>query len=439
MARRTSKIWLLLAPLLALAAVIAIIFDVLNKPHSIADIGQTLRMSDVTEMTHLYPWRPKSERALLPVPPDRAVDIIDPDLHVPLQRFVQGLDSSSESDSLQTDGNHRETALSFYPTASQADVRRPRLSQTFAPGGDVVIAEKLWRLDGTLAHKMANSDDGRFADVSEYADDGYTVTFQKKTDLHPEDYWNGPRLLEERHYLDKDHGHALVFSSIYNPDGTSTITNFDSDGHVLREAIWSKWHSVAGTKVVAYYPGTHKIRFSSQSNSIEDAVAYYRLDGTQSHQLSISNGHTTVTTFDKNGVALPYEQYFDRIDKTVDGVVKSEYKLLFLTEKDAAGHMTRRVDLWHQPGLPDSEDRFNVTIGGVRYLEVDSLYAADGTLETVKYWKDELKDPPDKVETHLPAENIRMQLPDDETRLDLPSLDGDDLPVPPPLRGPGGH
>jgi hypothetical protein len=437
MAHRTLKIWLLLAPLLALAAVIAIVFDAITKPHSVADIGQTLRLSDTIETTHLYPWRSKSERTGMPVPPDRAVDI-RAGVDAPGHRFVQGLDDSSEDDTLQADGNHSETALSFYPRASLAEARHPRLSQTFAPGTNVVIAEKLWRYDGTLTRKMANSADGRFTDESEYADDGYTVTFQKKTDLHPEDYWDGPRLLEERHFLGKDQAHALVFSNIYNADGTSTITNFDADGHILREAVWSKWHSVNGTKVVAYYPGTHQIRFSSVTGSLDDVVAYYRVDGTQSYLLSIGVGHMGVKAFDKNGVALPYEQYFDRVDKTVNGAIKSEYKLSVLTQKDAAGQVVRKVDLWHQAGMPDSDYRFNVTISGVKYMEVDWLYSLDGTLATVKYWKDELKDPPDKVENHLPTENIRMQLPDDAIKLNLPVQDGDDLPMPLPQHGPGG-
>jgi hypothetical protein len=438
MARRISKNWLLLAPSLVLVAAVPIAFKSFQQIQPPADIGQTLNLSGVLLGTHLYPARSKDEMALLIVPPDRAIDVRSPDPYAPVKRFVRGLDGSREDDGLQSDGHHKESALSFYRVSSLADVPKPRVLQEFAPGSDIVIAEQRWRLDQTLAYKMTGSADGRFTDVTEYADDGYTVTFQKKVDMLPEDYWNGPRVLEERHYLVKDHSSLLTYSNIYNPDGTNTITKL-IDGFVVEKAVWAKWHSVAGTTVTGYYPGTTNIRFSSKSDSSTDDVEFRRRDGTLSYLLSISNGHTFVKTFDKDGKQRPFEQYFDRVDKVVDGVVKSEYKLTLLTERDGNGKEKRRVDLWHQASVPDSENRFNVTVNGVKYIEIDSVYASGGTLETVRYYKNELKFPPDILETHLPSENIRMQLPEEATRLDLPNLDGCDLPIPPPRHGPGGR
>jgi len=85
----------------------------------------------------------------------------------------------------------------------------------------------------------------------------------------------------------------------------------------------------------------------------------------------------------------------------------------------------------------DFETLYDVTVGGVKYKELDNFYNPDGTLKETRYWIGEAHFPPDKIEPHQVQENIRAQVPADALTMHV-QID-DDLPIPPPQTGPEGY
>jgi hypothetical protein len=221
-----------------------------------------------------------------------------------------------------------------------------------------------------------------------------------------------------------------------NHDGTRTVVDYDEKHHPLKVANWSEYGSVAGTTVEGYYPVTYKPRFSSKSDYNSDLVSYFHEDGSLWYKLDIGTSTVTVKYFDQTGTRELLEQMWWRHEVTTNGVTHVTYSLYTLAFWDDQGNKTRSMS-FSEKGVVDFETLYDVTVGGVKYKELDNFYNPDGTLKETRYWIGEAHFPPDKIEPHQVQENIRAQVPADALTMHV-QID-DDLPIPPPQTGPEGY
>jgi hypothetical protein len=174
--------------------------------------------------------------------------------------------------------------------------------------------------------------------------------------------------------------------------------------------------AIAAT-IVAYYPGTAKVRMTSDSNYQGTVANFYRIDGTLSSTMSITTYNLVVRYFDAAGEKICYTQLWGL--KREDG--KTSFDLWRVAEFDKDGE-TRR-ELSFENGRLQQDDRTDVTIGGVDYDSVTLKYRPDGKLDSV-----ELTPRSGHPSTSdVAAESLRSEVPPQELEADL----GEDLPIPP--------
>ncbi len=360
---------------------------------------------------------------------DSAVEIASPQ-HV---LYITYKDRSTEDVVMKLGSTELVSSQWYYAEQPGESGRRPYISRVFGTG-NVLVSEKVQRLDGTLLKTTVVDlvNPGKMRTIIDFAADG--VTHLREQVFVTPKCCGGETLQRDERWRD-DAEHTLAYRNIFNVDETRTITQFDEHMNVLKIIEWPKYESIAGSSVKQYYPASLKLRLESSADYYTNTVKYYREDGTLEAIVKISSGSTQIEYYDVTGAKQRLGQYWFRTDEKKDGVVNSTYKIYIVTEFDGLGNQTRQQTFSN--GKPTREELYNVTIDGVTYVELDSDYDEAGNLKTVRYWLNEVKYPPFKLEEHKPgdgsptipalnADSLRMQIQIDT-----------DLPIPPPQRGGG--
>lgn len=319
----------------------------------------------------------------------------------------------------------------YYAEQPGESGRRPYIARVFGEG-NAMMSERVQRLDGTLLKTtFVDVDPLKTRTIIDYAADG--VTHLREQVFVTPKCCGGPVLQRDERWRD-DAQHTLAYRNLFNVDETRTITQFDEHMNVLKVVQWPKYESVNGASVKQYYPGSLKLRLDSLSDYYVNTVKYYREDGTLEAVVKISPGTTEIEYYDLTGTKQRLGQMWFRTDVTTDGVVNSTYKNYIVTEFDGQGNKTRQQTF--SDGKPNREELYNVTIDGVTFVELDYDYDKGGDLTAVRYWLNEVKYPPFKLEEHKPGEGLTIKpLDPDSLRLQI-QIDTD-LPIPPPQRGGG--
>lgn len=358
---------------------------------------------------------------------DSAVEIASP--HV---LYITYKDRSTEDVVMKLGSTDLVSSQSYYAEQPGETGRRPFIYRDYGVG-NALVNEKVQRLDGTLLKTtFVDSDPFKTRTITDFAADG--VTHLREQVFVTPKCCGGETLQRDERWRD-DAAHTLAYRNIFNVDETRTITEYDERMNVLKVIQWPKYMSIAGASVKQYYPGSLKLRLDSLSDYYTNTVKYYREDGTLDAIVKISPGSTEIEYYDATGTKQRLGQMWFRTDVTTDGVVNSTYKNYIVTEFDGQGKPTRQQTFSN--GKPTREERYNVTIDGVTYVELDSDYDNAGNLKTVRYWLNEVKYPPFKLEEHKPGDGSATipALNADSMRLQI-QIDTD-LPIPPPQRGGG--
>ncbi len=360
---------------------------------------------------------------------ESAVEIASPQ-HV---LYITYKDRSTEDVVMKLGSTDLVSSQWYYAEQPGENGRRPYIYRIFG-AANVLVSEKVQRLDGTLLKTTVVDavDSLKTRTIIDFAPDG--VTHLREQVFVTPKCCGGETLQRDERWRD-DAAHTLAYRNIFNVDETRTITQYDEHMKVLKVIEWPKYMSIAGASVKQYYPGSLKLRLDSLSDYYTNTVKYYREDGTLEAIVKISPGSTEIEYYDATGTKQRLGQMWFRTDVTTDGVVTSTYKIYIVTEFDGQGNKTRQQSF--SDGKPNREERYNVTIDGVTYVELDSDYDNAGNLKTVRYWLNEVKFPPFKLEEHKPGDGSRT----------IPALNADslllqiqidtDLPIPPPQRGGG--
>jgi len=340
--------------------------------------------------------------------------------------FITYKDRSTEDVVMVPGGSDKLSSLSYYPEQPGESGRRPHIKRLYG-AQNMLIDEKVLQLNGLLLKSTEYVPATKTRLITDFALDGSThLREQVFTDPG---CCSGEVLMRDEQWRD-DVEHSLAYRNIYHPDDTRTITRFDEHMNVLTMIFWPKYESISGMKIQKYYPDTLTLRLDAVGDYYNDTVKFFRKDGTLEALVKISTGSTEIHYFDATGTKARLEQFWFRSDVKQNGVVTSStYKMYYVTEFDAQGNKVRQVTFSDGSSISRVE-AYDVTIDGVHYLELDYNYDR-GALKEVRYWKDEVKFPPYKLETHelseqitaspVSAENLRLQIQIDS-----------DLPAPPP-------
>lgn len=364
----------------------------------------------------------------------RSVELLD-SMALPNRRFVISRDGSTEDDVLKPDGLSIKESVTYFKEVSRGAGRHKQARRTYAASSDTVVDEQLFRYDGTpMQHTVSDEMGGQH--IWGYGTDGKTLV--REVVIAPREYkWAEPVLQKEQRWTD-DARHAMVYENLVKPDKSRVISRWDETG-LLVMLVTQPPSGVYGTTVIGYFPGTNKLRVEGRATSSMDASYYRLVDGTLDHVLEISPGMLTVKYFDSTGKKIRREQAWWRTRETVDGVRKSVYLLYWA--KEFAPDGTQQRDFTYQIRGPQLGfiELDNVQINGQTFAEVDYNYDKDtGYLTMVRYWKTtghgaDIEEPhklDEKiVAPPVPSVDIKMGVDPDE----------DDLPVPPPQRGPYGN
>lgn len=364
---------------------------------------------------------------------NRSVETLN-SMGVATQRFVINRDDSTEDDELKADGEHIASSIAYYPERPRGSGRHKQAVRLYSTKSDIVVDEQLFRFKGSLSEHTA-SDEAGGKHIEGFGLDGKRL-IREVTIAKPEYKWQDPVLQKENRWSD-DEKRVLLYENAAKPDKSRTITEWAENGQVTK-LITAPESGVAGTTVIAYYPGTNQVRVEGKASYYSMDANYYRLDGTLDHTLEISTSMLTVKYFDPSGKKELIEQCWWRHNQGVNGVRKFAYSLYWVKEMGPDGKDQREFTYeTDSPGLGYIE-LHDVELNGQKFAEVDYNYDKEtGFLKVVRYWKTmghgaDIEEPHELSEKiappSVPAIDLKMGVDPEE----------DDLPVPPPQRSPYG-
>ena len=362
-------------------------------------------------------------------PKDRGTDIVNMSTRLPEVRFVRNDDKSTEDIVLKPDGEHFAFRQTYFKQQPGEIGRRPHVTQIYAADKDLVLDEWVLRLDTTKEEHTVNSEDGAKSVVG-FGKDGQRI-IHKLVIAAREKSWLDPVLQSEERWSD-DALNVLTYSNIVDPkDNSHTITDWDKDHNPIKVTHTPPYDSVVGTTIRAYYPGTAQLRLEAKVDSGQDTAKYYGPHGKLDHVLKWSQGYLIIEYYDASGTKILLEQSWYVKDKVEHGQTKHMYSISMIKEKDADGNPVRDYSYWND--ALGSIDTYNVTVDGVDYGEIDSVYDKDKhTLWRVMYWRGKADHLFDKDEYHTPQENIGLPVvPPDLLKMRV-DPEEDNLPIPPP-------
>lgn len=375
------------------------------------NVEEALGLYDTESSTRLYPAGD---------PIDTVVEQDEPHM-----RFVTYTDGSTEDIELLPELDTVVSSQSYYAEQPGEDGRRPHIKRTYDAALGVVD-ELVQRLDGTVMQTTIVSISTKAKVVTDFALDGETVL--RRVAYTPPRCCNGDVIEREERYRD-DESHALYYLNVLNADDTRTITEYDAQMNVIEELKWGRYESISGSSVKKWYPGGTQLRLSGSADYYVNTVNFYRIDGTLEAIVKLSPGYTAIEYYDATGTKVRLAQNWYRSDEKVGDVVNSTYQIYVAREYDESGNPTREQTFSN--GAPRSEQVFNVTLDGVTFVRVDYDFVPEGTVKTVRYWLNEVKFPPFRLEEHTPADGLLVvPLSPESIRLQI-QVDTD-LPIPPP-------
>jgi hypothetical protein len=360
---------------------------------------------------------------------DHRTDLPDPQGLASFWQYAWFQDGSLKVLSQNADGSATISAQSYFPLEKGQDElsgRHSELSEKYGDDGKTVVDSTLLWYSGKTRQAMHVDLDGR-KHVIVYAEDGVTELSERVYNK-PVNMRTPAALKSEIRWLD-NRQHTQFYSDEQNADGTRTIVDRDENGGKLWEATWANGDVVPGTIVEAYFPGTTKVRFHSQSELETDHVDYFREDGTLSARIAINHMTLSISYYDKTGTRLRLSQNFSRYDGPDFNLDKSSYSLSGVTEYDADGKEVREFSLYQEH--ISMMEQVGDTVNGVTYAKVVYFFGDQG-LSRVTYYKDpkNLDGGPDVVDLDPKFKKVAPVVPTDERKLEF--VFGDDmLPVPP--------
>ena len=365
---------------------------------------------------------------------------------LPGVRYVVNDGNSTEDIVLKPDGEHFAFRQTYFEVQPGEIGRRPHITQIYAADKDLVVDEWVLRLAGTNEEHTVNSEDGAKL-VTGFGEDGQRI-IHKLVVAARENTYSEPILQSDERWSD-DAAHLLTYSNIVDPkDKTHTVREWDEQHCLIQETHLPAYNSAVGTTTLAYYPGcpaatgaaltsTAHVRLDSQVNSSENVAKYFRKDDKLDHVLKLSRGYLVIQYFDPTGTKMLLEQSWFVKDKVEHGQTRHTYEISMIKEMDADGKPLRTYNYWD--GALGSIDAYDVTVDGVEYGEIDSVYDKDThKLWRVMYWLGKADHKFDKDEYHKPEENLGLpQVAADLLKMRV-DPEADHLLVPPPM-SPYGH
>jgi hypothetical protein len=362
---------------------------------------------------------------------DKGFDILDDLTGLPKKRFLINGDQSTEEIDLKADGRsyaRRETFFSALP----GEPRHRHVTQVYSAISDLVVDETSRRFEGTTQEHTTTSEKGDKS-LRGYGLDGKRIIHELEV-LAPEESYLDPTLLREERWTDNA-AHNLIYSNLFDPkDKTRAIKEWNQDRHLLKVTHVPQYGPI-GETIQALYPGTKRLRLDVEVKKGATVANYLREeDGAINYVLRLCQGSTSVDYYDPAGKRVLFTQKWHWHIEVENGQTKKVYTIDTVTEQDEKGLIARLLYFWE--GKLSSIHTFNRTVDGKLYGEIDSIYDRDsGTLARVWYWLGKADHKYDREDLHTPAEKILA--PDMKDLLTLRvNLDLDDLPIPPPSRGP---
>jgi hypothetical protein len=407
-------------------------------------VSESLHAPNMPEVSKLFSGEQDLETGARLSLMDRATDVYK-GTRLPRVRFVINGDST-EDIVLKPDGEHFAFRQTYFKEQPGEIGRRPHITQIYAADKDLVVDEWVLRLAATNEEHTVNSEDGAKT-VTGFGQDGERI-IHKLVVAAPENTYSDPILQSDERWSD-DAAHLLTYSNIFEPkDRTHTVREWDEQQCLIQVTHLPAYNSVVGTTTLAYYPGcpavtgsaltsTTHVRLDSEVNGSENVAKYYSKDDKLDHVLKLSRGYLVVQYFDPSGTKMLLEQSWYVKDKVEHGKTTHIYSISTIKEMDADGNPLRIYNYWD--GALGSIDAYNVTVNGVEYGEVDSVYDKDThKLWRVMYWLGKADHKFDKDEYHTPEENIGLPaVPADLLKMRV-DPEADHLLIPPPM-SPYGH
>lgn len=261
--------------------------------------------------------------------------------------------------------------------------------------------------------------------VVDFAEDG--ITFLREQLVKLVDCCQVvPDILGEFRWLNIP-GHPLVYANIENADHSRTVSQWDEQRHLLEMIQWGPGGIAAGSHGIGYYPGTHTVRFKSETDYSQTLVTYFRPDATKDYDLYLADYNVRVDNFDGTGTKTVVEKWIHRLVQTTgEGIANSVTYQLF------------QIDLMDSAQAPAIEFHFandkltevrksNLELNGTHYAEIDYLFDAQQVFVKSKYWLTTTNHLPDRIDSEPPPVDLRSLLT--PTMLSIPEIDPD-LPVP---------
>jgi hypothetical protein len=408
-------------------------------------VSESLHAPNMPEVSRLFSGEEDPETGARLSLMDRGSDAYKGTM-LPNVRFVDNDDRSTEDIVLKPDGEHFAFRQTYFKVQPGEIGRRPHIIQIYAPDKDLVVDEWILRLASTNEEHTVNSEDGAKS-VTGFGKDGQRIIHKLVIAARERTYLD-PILQSDQRWSD-DAAHQLTYSNILDPkDLTHTIREWDDQHDLIKVTHIPRYDSIVGTTILAYYPrgpalsgsalaSTPHIRLDSEVNGSENVAKYFRKDDTLDHVLKLSRGYLVVQYFDPSGTKMLLEQSWYVRDKVEQGKTTHIYSISTIKEMDAAGNPLRNYNYWD--GALGSIDAYNVTINGVEYGEVDSVYDKDThKLSRLMYWLGKADHKFDKDEYHKPEENIGLpDVPADLLKMRV-DPEADRLLIPPPM-SPYGH
>ena len=365
--------------------------------------------------------QPRSSMQLELIPPGRDTeskfDFALPDkAGFIAQKFMQ---SGERIDTYRRPDKSLLATLDYYPLLEGEKTAVLKEGVSYRADG-VKDGEAAYGIDGVRTRWGLLLADDTYR-VRDFFADGVNV--KREAFYVPDPFANDfePKLVREDVYRETK---TLFSELLLNDDGTHTTTWYDGQKGVLKIKHQGRRGNLA--TVVAYWPGTKKIRLQSESDIDGTRAKFYSLDGIVTSTMSITTYMMTAQYFDSTGSKVLYEQTWHL---SREGGDKASFDLERVAELDGDGNAKR--ELTFENGGLKQDDRNNVTIGGIEYSSVTLKYHADGTLDSVEL--NPLSGEPSRSEKE--AQALHSQIPPQELQADLE----EDLPIPPAPAESAGH
>ncbi len=334
--------------------------------------------------------------------------------------YQEMLSTGERVDTYRRQNKTLSARLKYYPLQEGQETPTLQTGVAYAVDGETLIGDASYSAAGIRTSSGSLQPDDMYRVRGFFADG---VNIEREAWYAPNPFGDHERKLarEDIHREDK----SLFSQNLANDDGTHTITWYDRQKQTLK--VKHEGIRPVISSIVAYWPGTQKIRMQSKSDYTGTEAEFFDEQGLRTSTMNITTYSVVVQYYGKDGQTVKFDQTWS-ISRTPGA--KPSFDLQHVSERDRDGNATR--ELTFDGGKLKEDNRTGVTIGGIEYTSVTMKYNSDGTFESVDLHP--RAGEPAKSATAALA--LHSRIPPRELEADL----SEDLPLPPlPTESAGHH